>query len=312
MLGAERWNEILDADLSLSSDESEDFYGNEVEDNGREHPASLPGWNAMSLDQRELALNEYRSSRRKAYSSSRRQILSNELSEESIDWTLKPRTMTTVISTPALSVGIEFPTRQQFQLRVAEVCHMLNKIPRWKALITDEKGKKACVSQNYLCARSWSNSDNFIAKATKTPGSLWKVSLVDISAGSRRLSTDGNTSRKCPFTTDQLVPIIINSIREKPSITAEQVRTYLKDYVRVEHMTDAIVQRTRERAQLIAYGSPESNIQFIHHAVNLAIQAGHKARLQTIDETEAVRLLTRMAHNEHRIQEKKKYPVKHV
>ena len=71
---------------------------------------------------------------------------------------------------------------------------MLNKIPRWHSIETDPKGKRAGLSLGYACARSYSSTDPFVAKAIKKLGQGWAVILVDFSRGSRRSSLYGRTS----------------------------------------------------------------------------------------------------------------------
>ena len=201
----------------------------------------------------------------------------------------------------AMSAGEVFPTRQHFQLRVAEVCNFLYKVLRWSPLEDDPSDSNAGIYSGYACARSWASRDTFFVKAVRklrTEG--WQVQNLDLSQTSHRQSTEGNVQRKCPFTAKQLAPIIIPFIRNNSEISAKEIRDHLQDYVRHEFVSDAMIQNVRDTARAVIFGKPETNITFIEEYVKLLVEAGHKARVKIVDRTGAKRIIVKNAHEEHR------------
>ena len=308
MADHESSDNLLVFDLSSSSDEDFDSdLQSEESALGIAHPSRSQYWNELSVSEREQALSEYSKTRKKSYDISRRKAMISDLSDEVHDWSLKPRKIVEVLRYPLLSTNTVFTTRQAFQLRVAEVCQMLNTIPRWHRIETDPKGKRAGISLGYACARSYSTTDPFIAKATKKLGQGWRVTLVNISRGSRRSSVEGKTSRKCAFTAEQLAPLILESIRSDPTMSAVDIRDDLKGYVRDQSLTPSMIQSIRKQARLIAFGKPDRNVQYMQNAVDLATRCGHRAYLETMDHGEVKRILIRMAHASHKRVESRKH-----
>ena len=158
---------------------------------------------------------------------------------------------------------------------------MLNKIPRWTKRNEDPPHFKAGVSPGYLCARSYSNSDNFVAKASLRDG-IWVVTQAETAAPSRRESIDVDAKRRCPFTAQQLVPVVLSSVRVKPDLDASLIRSQLEAYVRKQFLVDSIIQQTREKARLVAFGKPEVNIQYMEQLIENTRRVGHKAKLVTM------------------------------
>ena len=289
--------DIISVDLS----ESEDDVFNSSDDDTEyhiSHPSEQSNWNDLSEDQRRQQLAEHRRVQKKAHNNSRRLAIRQQLAKEAVDLSLKPRTTTSVIDTPGLSVGLTFVTRQHFKLRVAEVCNLLHKIPRWTKSSRDEDHMQASNSSSYLCARSYSLNDPFVVKASWKKNA-WTVTYVDLSQASRRASIDMNAKRKCPFTAQQLAPIVRHSVRLRPNLDAKLLREQLKDYVREEYLVDSIIQSTRERARQIEFGKPQDNIQHMDHLVRLANQAGHKSKIILMTRSEAKEQMIRYARSDH-------------
>lgn len=138
------------------------------------HPSLEENWNAMSLPQRSEALFKFKKRQKNAANERRRRELRQKLKDEVYDWELKPRRTDEVTGNVDLSLGNPFATRQSFQLRVAEVCNHLSKIPLWSAVKNDPRSKKGECNAGAACARSVDPSDDFIACAVRTSDG-WKV-----------------------------------------------------------------------------------------------------------------------------------------
>lgn len=117
--------------------------------------------------------------------------------------TLKPRAIAHVSGNPNLKAGDQFQTKQEFQLRVPEICNNLHRIPRRKRSKTDPLDARAGTSIGYLCARSWSQSHDFVARVSLTKG-IWTCKKASITEVSRRTSIDASARRSCPFTAQHL------------------------------------------------------------------------------------------------------------
>ena len=83
----------------------------------------------------------------------------------------------------------------------------------------------------------------------------WLVKLADLSENSTRESMESCEKKKCAFTSNHLVPIVLNFIRNEPSLPSNQIRLYLSDYVRKDTVSDSMIQSIRKKASLVAYGS---------------------------------------------------------
>ena len=299
-------DDVIEVDLSTSEDEvfEEEYQHDDLES---EHPSLQADWNSLSTAERSDALRAYSSSQQIARSKARRMDMADRLSREGFDWTLKPRSIAAVTASTSLAVGDVFSTRQQFQLRVAELCHWLHKIPRWSGLSSDPAKRRAGISAGYACARSWSSDDNFVVKAVlKAEG--WTVVMADLSQGSTRQSADAAGHRKSPFTAKQLAPVILPLIRHDPALKAAMIRASLSDFVRVDCISDALIQNIREHARLAVFGDPVHNIQFMQNLVDLTIESGHRAKLVSVNRLEAKALVVRMAYWEHKQKHSKKPP----
>ena len=122
--------DVIEVNLSSEEDEVIAEEDDDDDDEATSHPSRQPGWVMLTLAEREKALDTYRRNRRQAQKSSVRVRRKYQAKEEGYNWSLKPRRITEVLSALALSVADVFPTKQQLQLRIAEVCNALNKIPR--------------------------------------------------------------------------------------------------------------------------------------------------------------------------------------
>ena len=58
-----------------------------------------------------------------------------------------------------------------------------------------------------------------------------------------------------------------------------------------------MLQTIREQAQV--FGDPKTNIQYMEHVIDLAIEKGHQAKIVTMSREEAKELVVRMARWEH-------------
>ena len=288
--------------VSFSSSDEEEYEDDSslVEDS---HPSQDPDWDKLSINERKALLASYARSKSRERSAYRRARIKDLISKEVYDVTLKPRKLSDVESNPFLQTNDLFATRQLLNLRVAEVCNWLNKIPRWVSLDTDPEGCRAGAYSGFICARSWSRSDTFHVKAVRKEDG-WKVVSVDLSRASRRQSTEENTSRKCPFQAKQLAPIIVPYVKDDPSLSARDIKKHLEGYVRDGYITNSIVQATREQAKMLHFGEPKSNIQYIHHLVNAAEQVGHRVKLVSASRDDAQEVLVRIAQTEHKFKMK--------
>ena len=275
--------ELTDSDAE--SDQDFDSFSHAIH---HDHPSQQIGWELLDASQKRAALIDFKRSICRQRTAKRRKQLKDELDSECYDWSLKPRPKSQVVENMSLGIGNIFPTRQHFQLRVAEVCNALNKVPRWVSKDCDPVHQKAGIYSGYACARSWSPTDNFVAKATrKINVDGWIVRQVDLSHGSRRSSLNEDRHRKCPFTAKQLAPIIIPFIRDEPSMSAKQIRNHLAEYVHLDYVTSGMAQLIREEARLVVFGDPSVNITYMQRLIDEAVISGHKAKLTTVSRTEA-------------------------
>lgn len=63
---------------------------------------------------------------------------------------------------------------------------------------------------------------------------------------------------------------VLTSVRVHPALDAKLLRTQLESYVQREFLIDSIIQLTREKARLTAFGIPDENIQYMEQVVRLA------------------------------------------
>lgn len=114
---------IVDVDISDDSDDED------LRDEPN-HPALDPSWENLSTVESNAKLKEYNSKIQRERNASYRAYLNARIQREEFDWTMKPRTIVDVSQNSNLSEGDVFTSRQAFQLRVAEMCNVMNKIPR--------------------------------------------------------------------------------------------------------------------------------------------------------------------------------------
>ena len=147
------------------------------------HPALQDGWERLSIEQRKQALELHQKSRKASREADRRKHRSESLSKKQFDWSLKPRRSVDVTANRGLAQADSFSTRQAFQLRVAGVCNLLNKVPLW-CESQAQKWTKGYVKPGLAGARSIDPDDPFLVKALKQ-GSSWVVVELDLSHSSR-------------------------------------------------------------------------------------------------------------------------------
>jgi len=297
-------DEMISTESEISSSD-DDWSDLEEDESGvLPHPSQADGWSALSIEERKEKIVEYKKSVKSTGKADRRAALREELKKEAHDWTLKPRLSVVVSNENKLSIGDVFKTRQQFQLRVAEICNLLHKLPLWSETKDDPRDIKACIRPGVACARSTDPDDPFIAKAVKKING-WVVETLNTSHSSRRSSME-NARRNCAFTAKQLAPVLIPFIEDDPSMAAKTVKLHLSGIVDSSKISDRLIQNIRETAKNAVLGIPSENIKHIRALVNMAQEAGHKCELKTSTYEEAKVTILRIAHWEHTIAQKKK------
>ena len=137
--------------FTSSHEEEHDGSSSSVEDS---HPFQNPDWDKLSIIERKALLASYARSKSRERSAYRRARIKDLISKEVYYVTLKFRKLSVVESNPFLQTNDLFATPQLLNLRVAEVCNWLSKIPRWVSLDADLEGCRAGAYIGFICARS--------------------------------------------------------------------------------------------------------------------------------------------------------------
>ena len=90
-----------------------------------------------------------------------------------------------------------------------------------------------------------------------------------------------------------------------PAVSAMSMRNHLKSFVSTEYLGKAILQTITEQARRLAFGDPKTNIRYMEHVIDLAIERGHGAKIDTVSREEAKEVLVLMETWEHQQRRKR-------
>jgi len=165
-----------------------------------------------------------------------------------------------VASPDGLQVGKVVADIQLLLLAISEYGNVLGKVPRFKAYENDTAGKRACRSRKTICCRARIQDDPFCIKAHAVNGG-WKISCLEF--GEEQSIAANSPTKKCSFKGLQLYPIVRGSMSSNPKMSAIQIKTLLKPFVREIMISKATIDTIRRLHRNETYGDKGTNVIYL-------------------------------------------------
>ena len=208
-----------------------------------------------------------------------------------------------VPSPDGLQVGKVVADTQLLLLAISEYGNVLGKVPRFKAKENDTAGKRATRSRKTICCRARIQDDPFCIKAHAVNGG-WKISCLEF--GEETSIAVNSPSKKCSFKPEQLYPIVRDSMSSNPKMSAIQIKTLLKPFVREIMISKATINAIRRFHRNETYGDKCTNVMYLEELADQLQSFGHKAKVLTCDISEMKEMSKKVAQSSHNILESTK------
>ena len=266
------------------------------------HPSENPNWDTLTSTQRVEKEKTWRRIIKKNREKARRKLKSTT---EVLDWSIKPQTMEHVLAHwPPILVGQHFPTRQKLEIKIAELCNILGKKPRYLRGKNDKPGEGGRKDKFGLCARSHQDQDNFMIKAG-IKNNIWEVKEIRGINKSHFSNIEESHNRICAFTGKQLAPIILGMIQTETTIEYKVIKEMLEPFVKHECLTKGIISEAKKVAFELVYGSAKNNIRYIFQLEEYMEANGFNVDVDTCDKYFMENIILKNAEYKHKIMQKK-------